>query len=142
MELPFAERRKLFEAYLRSTDAWVVKLRPRELKSTCPCCAFPTLGERGENDICPLCKWQDDIDEEKSGANGDYTIQEARENFEQFLIMYRASEQDIHTPHSRLVPAKRALIAVYMAILDANLKAHQVKSLWRAVESLHDAIHS
>jgi hypothetical protein len=26
----------------------------------CPCCGFPTLDERGGNDICELFNWEDD----------------------------------------------------------------------------------
>ncbi|MEK3797022.1 CPCC family cysteine-rich protein [Peribacillus sp. FSL H8-0477] len=26
----------------------------------CPCCGFPTLDERDAYEICVLCKWQDD----------------------------------------------------------------------------------
>ena len=40
----------------------------------CPCCGFVTLPERGADDICPVCFWEDDgqddhdADEVRGGA--------------------------------------------------------------------------
>lgn len=59
----------------------------------CPCCGFLTLEERGNFDICPLCRWEDDgqndpyADEVWGGPNGDCSLTEARKNFEKNLIM-------------------------------------------------------
>ena len=29
-------------------------------KYACPCCGFRTLDDRGGDDICPVCFWEDD----------------------------------------------------------------------------------
>ena len=64
-------------------------------REKCPCCGFPTLDERGDYDICELCNWEDDgqddlyADEVWGGPNGDYSLTEARRNFNKHLIMYR-----------------------------------------------------
>ncbi|WP_198674015.1 CPCC family cysteine-rich protein [Chitinophaga alhagiae] len=30
------------------------------INSTCPCCGYITLSERGGYEICPICFWEDD----------------------------------------------------------------------------------
>ena len=52
----------------------------------CPCCGQPSLEERGANEICHLCYWQDEgqddpvADEVWGGANGQLSLTQAREN--------------------------------------------------------------
>jgi len=64
----------------------------------CPCCGHPTLGEQGGYEICGVCGWEDDgqgdddADEVRGGPNGDYSLTEARRNFEANASMYRSSD--------------------------------------------------
>ena len=57
------------------------------MRHACPCCGYPTLGERGGYEICELCDWEDDgqddphADEEWGGPNGHYSLTDARRNF-------------------------------------------------------------
>ena len=59
---------------------------PEELEP-CPCCGRRTLGERGEYQICPVCWWEDDgqdndtADEVWGGPNRDLSLSAARRNF-------------------------------------------------------------
>ena len=61
----------------------------------CLCCYFPTLTERQDFEICLLCNWEDDgqdnynADEVIGGANRNYSLTEARNNFEKYLTSYR-----------------------------------------------------
>ena len=54
----------------------------------CPCCQNLTLHGRGQDEICPVCYWhddgQDDHDAElvRGGPNGDLSLAQARESFE------------------------------------------------------------
>ncbi len=49
----FDERRTWFDDYLAR---FANELPPELLPcNTCPCCGYPTLGERGAFDICALC---------------------------------------------------------------------------------------
>ncbi|WP_328943405.1 CPCC family cysteine-rich protein [Streptomyces sp. NBC_00250] len=54
----------------------------------CPCCGFLTLDERGSFDICPVCFWEDDgqddhdADQVRGGPNGRLSLTEARQNFQ------------------------------------------------------------
>ena len=53
----------------------------------CPCCRCLTLMERAAYEICHVCWWEDDgqddphADERWGGPNGSLTLSEARENF-------------------------------------------------------------
>ena len=68
--------------------------------SRCPCCGYATLPSRNNYEICYLCSWQDDgQDDEDSdqiygGPNRDYSLDEARMNFRQKYIMFRPSDPD------------------------------------------------
>lgn len=65
----------------------------------CPCCKYDTISEKGRFDLCYLCSWEDDgqddpwADEIKGGPNSDYSLSEARFNFNRFHTMYRPSDQ-------------------------------------------------
>lgn len=60
----------------------------------CPCCGYLTLDARAEYDICELCNWEDDgqddesADEVRGGPNADYSLAEARRNFQMYRVMY------------------------------------------------------
>ncbi len=53
----------------------------------CPCCRFKTLCGRGADEICPVCFWQDDGQDEhdaefvRGGPNGYLSLLEAQRNF-------------------------------------------------------------
>jgi hypothetical protein len=68
----------------------------------CPCCRCKTLTERGGFEICPVCCWEDDgqddadADVVRAGPNGGLSLSEARENYkrcgacdEQFVVEVR-----------------------------------------------------
>ncbi|WP_261993757.1 CPCC family cysteine-rich protein [Streptomyces sp. t39] len=54
----------------------------------CPCCGFITLSERGRSEICGVCYWEDDgqddhdADDIRSGPNHKLSLRQARRNFE------------------------------------------------------------
>jgi hypothetical protein len=58
----------------------------------CPCCGYATLTERDAYEICCLCNWEDDgqnnddADEVRGGPNGAYSLTEARENFRRYWV--------------------------------------------------------
>lgn len=65
----------------------------------CPCCGAHTLRARARYDICTLCGWEDDgqddphAGERWGGPNGDYTLTEARANARAYSTMYRPSDR-------------------------------------------------
>ena len=60
----------------------------------CPCCRYPTLTVKGGYDICELCNWEDDgqddqtADEVWGGPNGDYSLITGRANFHKYRSIY------------------------------------------------------
>lgn len=56
----------------------------------CPCCDCKNLGERVGYEICQVCGWEDDgqdddtADEVRGGPNGALSLTQARANYRQF----------------------------------------------------------
>lgn len=62
-------------------------------QAVCPCCRFPTLRANGGCEICVICWWEDDgqndqnADENRRGPNF-YSLTDARKNFADHGHMY------------------------------------------------------
>ena len=71
----FAARRKSFDDFIRYNSLQLF---------TCPGCGFPTLRERGAYEICAVCNWEDDdqddeqADEIRGGPNAFLSLTENR----------------------------------------------------------------
>jgi hypothetical protein len=56
----------------------------------CPCCASRTLHERGVFEMCPVCWWEDDGQDDhdaetvRGGPNGTFSLSQARQHYLQF----------------------------------------------------------
>lgn len=87
-----------FEWYCQQVEAGTFQGEEKDHVFTCPCCGYPTLSNRGGYDICPLCGWEDDGQDSHNaamvlgGPNGDYSLAEARENFERHQTQYRPED--------------------------------------------------
>ena len=107
-----AQRRQVFESAGRVT---------------CPCCGYPTIPERAGFDICSLCAWEDDGQDDPGalgneatapadvvvgGPNHDYSLREARENFENNLTSYRPTDIDFESERIS-TPIKRDIVSAY-----------------------------
>src|ERR1700739_3771792 len=59
----------------------------RQKSNRCPCCGFKALYGRGQDEICPVCFWEDDgqddhdADDVRGGPNGSLSLTDARANF-------------------------------------------------------------
>jgi hypothetical protein len=59
----------------------------KEKAHRCPCCKFKTLYGRGQDQICKVCFWQDDgqdeaeADEVWGGPNQGLSLRQAQQNF-------------------------------------------------------------
>ena len=68
----------------------VIEPNARVAAHRCPCCRYQTLDERGSFEICPVCHWEDDgqddpdADEVRGGPNGSLSLAQARPNFDAF----------------------------------------------------------
>lgn len=77
-----ARRLTWFREDARSTNGQLL-LRPLR----CPCCGCLTLDERGMYEICPVCYWEDDgqddhdADRVRGGPNELLSLTQARKNY-------------------------------------------------------------
>jgi len=114
----------------------------------CPCCGYPTLEERQGWEICCLCDWEDDgqddphADEVWGGPNQDYSLAEARENFKKHYIMYR-DKQTLLKQTDKEVQTKKRLIHAFEKLRTADNKSAQ--QIWQEIDSfekeLDDMVH-
>ncbi|MFP4979474.1 CPCC family cysteine-rich protein [Paenibacillus sp. CN-4] len=109
----------------------------------CPCCGYPTLEERRAWEICCLCEWEDDgqddphADEVWGGPNGDCSLTEARENFKKNYTMYR-DNKNIFRHSEEEILTKKALINEFErlnAVTDES-----VEHIWNEVAFLEKAL--
>jgi hypothetical protein len=96
---------------------------------TCPACGYPTIGERAAYEICSLCAWEDDgqdddahrppgyagyflPDDVAGGPNHDYSLTEARANFAINLTSYRPDDIDFESERT-MTAIKRDIVKAY-----------------------------
>lgn len=71
----FADRRHIFDKYLSEKKVQLF---------TCPSCGYPTLTERGAYEICSICYWEDDdqddpeADKVWGGPNASLSLTDSR----------------------------------------------------------------
>lgn len=81
-------RNRWFSSYIEALEERSVTAPPGQGPYRCPCCHFLTLEERGGYDICGVCFWEDDgqddpyADGDRGGPNP-CSLSEARVNFQQ-----------------------------------------------------------
>lgn len=70
----------------------------------CPCCRFWTLGERGAFELCSVCFWEDDgqddhdADVVRGGPNGSLSLAAARQNFAAFGACEAGHRENVRAP--------------------------------------------
>ncbi len=100
-----ARRAAWFEEYTTRLDA-----QPPDLPLRCPCCGFKTLGERGGFEICQVCFWEDDgqddhdADAVRGGPNGSLSLAEARANYRRFGACDARSVGSVRPPRPEEFP--------------------------------------
>jgi ribosomal protein L37AE/L43A len=147
MNYTFRERRKFFDTYGSRSNEQAAGAPLRGVLFTCPCCGYPTLVERAAYEICGLCNWEDDgqdnnnADEIWGGPNKDYSLIEARDNFESYLVMY-APENDMRIggPDSkREREIKRQLVNAYSQLIE-DRTPDEINALWNLVHEAEQAL--
>jgi hypothetical protein len=107
------------------------KTTKRQQAVACPCCGYPTLSRPAAFEICRLCDWEDDgqddaaADEVWAGPNGGYSLAQARWNFRAYRVMYAPGrDQRIAAGDSELAyETKGALMAAYDRLRSAAPEA-------------------
>ena len=70
----------------------------------CPCCGYLTLFGRAGFEICQVCYWEDDgqddhdAEEVRGGPNGDLSLAKARKNFKAFGASERKYCDSVRPP--------------------------------------------
>jgi hypothetical protein len=78
--------------------------------SACPCCKYLTLHERGRHEICPVCFWEDDgqddvdADVDRGGPNRALSLSQARQNYQAFGVSDRSFLHHVREPHPNEIP--------------------------------------
>lgn len=112
-------------------------------RANCQCCGYPTLDRKGYDEICLLCDWQDDSKEEEfakdvlGGPNRDYSLEEARNNFNSFFSMYRENELD--ETEWCVLDEKRNVMAAYDSLNNADNKCEEEK--WGVIVNLEERLY-
>lgn len=74
------------------------------MKLECPCCHSLTLENQGADEICPVCFWRDDgqddphADEIWGGANYELSLTTARANYKRFGASCERVRQFVRPP--------------------------------------------
>jgi hypothetical protein len=98
-------------------------MSPRRL-FRCPCCGFHSLSERSVWEICVICWWEDDgqddprADEIWGGPNKQYSLSAARANFLSHGHMY--DHGDGIKVVERPLPERILLLAYVRSVLDGR----------------------
>jgi hypothetical protein len=142
----FLTHRQWFDAYIyraqQERGNWPLAPGPYSGagRSTCPCCGYPTLEMRGQYDVCELCDWEDDdqddprADEVWGGPNHEYSLAEARLNFQRYLHMYDPDKPDWRPGGETAIEhnIKQSIVAAFDAMLNERDQARLVE-LWQQV---------
>lgn len=107
---------------------------------TCPCCGYPTLSERCIYEICCLCNWEDDgqddsnADEVRGGPNKGYSLTQARINFAKLQVMYSPDDDPRIGGEDSVIEktAKRAITEAFDAMRTA-MNRSEYDPLWQLV---------
>lgn len=99
------QRSKWFDWYCDRIDNRSV-LQPKRdgVKYACPCCHCLTLDSRGSFEICPVCFWEDDgqddadADTIRCGPNRSLSLTQARQNYRDFGASDRRMLEHVRPP--------------------------------------------
>ena len=116
-----------FESYLRFLDEQDHSKAPRLGEFyLCPCCRFPTLEERGGYDICSICWWEDDGQNDDTanlvtgGPNKGYSLTAARRNFLDHRHMYDLGKGNSAVEYPS--PARHALLLYVEQVISGTIQ--------------------
>lgn len=98
------------------------------------------LSSSAAYEICRLCNWEDDgqdshnADEVWGGPNHSYSLVEARDNFERYLVMYPPDDDPRFGGHDteRQREIKRTMIATFDKMIKCA-SLDELQSLWQIV---------
>ncbi len=65
----------------------------KEILFACPCCLYQTIKERGRYEICPVCFWEDDGNNEinRYSSVNNMTLLKGKDNFKKYACVKETS---------------------------------------------------
>lgn len=123
------------------------KMPDGQIRFNCPCCRFPTLDERCTWEICLLCWWEDDgqddpfADEVWGGPNYHLSLTEGRRNFYKFYQKFDLGSKDKFT--TRTVRQRRIvieLVELYRMLVIHFVSSEKIK-IWERIKYLEKIYH-
>ncbi len=72
----------------------------------CPCCHYKTLHSRGRHELCPVCRWEDDGQDEynaedvRGGPNALLSLRQAQKNFLEIGAKHAPSLRNARAPRA------------------------------------------
>ena len=103
-----------FDWYLAQSSKQKTFRRFRD-RFLCPCCRLPTLDSRLDFEICTVCWWEDDGQDDddadifRGGPNGKYSLTMARHNFKSYGIMYPPNDPHLNDIEPKMEISKRVV---------------------------------
>ncbi len=94
------KRREYFNQHLPKLTGADRRNDLKGLGNTCPSCGYPTLDERNAWDICSICFWEDDGQDDKDadkvygGPNADYSLTQHRNEWDRNLDEIKKSNSE------------------------------------------------
>jgi hypothetical protein len=96
---------KWFHTYVDVLENLSVSEPPQAgVSYNCPCCGYKTLDDRGGFDICSVCFWEDDGQDDhdadivRGGPNGALSLSQARANFQSFGACEKRHLENVRKP--------------------------------------------
>jgi len=103
-----ARRLAWFEEYFGRLES-----QPPGLPLRCPCCGCRTLRERSGFEICKVCFWEDDgqddhdVEVVRGGPNGSLSLGEARANYLRYGACKAGFVGNVRPPRPEELPERR-----------------------------------
>ena len=133
------DRRRWFDAHWKDIETemspWKIITRVFSLdvrtRYTCPCCGYPTLERRIMWEICHICWWeddgQDDSDKDNIGGTNDISLTEARTNFAKNMISFRPKDEKLNRIGAATQKNRTALVNAFEEIRKIINKLREIK---------------
>jgi hypothetical protein len=84
--------------------SWISRVTEAVKTYRCACCHYKTLFGRGGFEICPVCYWEDDGQDDPDteialgGPNGTLSLSEARSNFQRLGVVEERFKMHVRSP--------------------------------------------
>ena len=114
----------------------VIAAMEREPTYGCPCCKYKTLRGRAGFEICPVCYWEDDgqdehdADDVRGGPNGDLSLRRAQDNYRRFQACEARFVANVRAPLPEERVASNAVPGIIRPVNELTVAEVQAYPVW------------